>query len=268
MGAACVVVLVAVWTWAAPAPPPPLSLPQKLAQRVKFDGIQDPKISLAEALDKLGKQYDIVFDINDRAFKFEQIMDVGKTEVVGSSPIPAMKNVRLTSVLNKILSSIPVPSGAAFLVRTDHVEITTNTYLASEIWGKYTGPHLPLVNATLAKTPLEEAIKELAEQAEFNIVLDNRAADKAKTPVTITLRNTPLDTALRLLADMADLRAVHLDNVLYLTTRENAAALEARLEKERTPTNPLDDASDSGEFKPRKGTGPRSAPPQAEPGAA
>src|SRR6185437_4373035 len=109
----------------------------------------------------------------------------------------------------------------------------------------------------LSKSPLEDAVKELAEQAEFNVVFDNRAADKAKTTVSAVFRNTPLDTALRLLADMADLRAVHLDNVLYVTTKENAAALEARLDRERIPAIPLDDNNSTpGESSPRKGSGP------------
>jgi hypothetical protein len=250
------VVALGILSQAAPAPAPTLSVPQKLAQRVKFAGVDDPKSTLAEVLDKLSDLYDINFDINDRAFKFEQVMDVAKTEVAIPERIPAMKNVRLVTVLRKVLARVPVPSGATFCVRSDRIEITTGTFQATEIWGKYGGPHLPLVNATLEKCPLEDAVKELAEQSEFNVVLDNRAAEKSKTPVSARLLNTPLDTALRLLADMADLRSVHLDNVLYVTTKENAAALEARLDKEKTPTNPLDDNANPNELAPRKGSGP------------
>jgi hypothetical protein len=241
--------------WAAPAPAPAVSVPQKLAQRVKFTGFDDPKTTLAEALDKLSSVYDVTFDINDRAFKFEQVMDVGKMEIASPAVVPPMKNVRLSTVLRKILSRIPVPSGATYCVRADHIEITTGTFQGIEIWGSsYQGPRLPLVNALLDKAPLEDAVKELAEQADFNVLLDNRAADKAKTPVSAKLLNTPLDTALRLLADMADLRSVQLDNVLYVTTKENAAALEARLEKEK---GPMDDNAAGGEpAKWRKGSGP------------
>lgn len=252
--AVCLFVGLATLISAAPAPAPVVSVPQKLAQRVKFDAIDDPKTTLDEALDKVGKLYDVAFDINDRAFKFENVMDVGKTEIASPAAIPAMKNVRLSTVLRKILSRIPVPSGATYGVRADHIEITTGAFQAAEIWGKYGGPHLPLVNATLDKAPLEDAVKELSEQSDFNVLLDNRAADKAKTPVSARFLNTPLDTALRLLADMTDLRSVHLDNVLYVTTKENAAALEARLEKERN-INPLDDDTNN-EKMPRKGSGP------------
>jgi hypothetical protein len=244
----CVIVGLGTLISAAPAPAPPASLPQKLAQRVKFDGIDDPKITLSEALDKLSKLYDVNFDINEKAFKFENVMDAPKTPVTAENPLPAMKNVRLSRVLDKLLSRIPVPSGATYLVRSDHIEITTSIFQAQEIWGKYGGPHLPLVNAVLEKCPLEDAVKELADQSAFNVVLDNRAADKAKTLVTAKFLNTPLDTALRLLADMTDLRSVHLDNVLYVTTKGNAAALQGRLDKELGPSeeNPY----------PRKGSGP------------
>lgn len=247
---------VAVLCSAAPAPKAPASASQKLAQRVKFDGIDDPRTTLSEALEKLTKLYEVRFDINEKGFKFENIMEVGKTEIATPAPIPAMKNVRLSSILRKILSRVPVPSGATYLVRGDAIEITTGTFQGVEIWGKYGGPHLPLVNATLEKISLSDAAAELAEQTDFNIVIDNRAAEQARTQVNARLLNTPLDTALRLLTDMADLRAVHLDNVLYVTTKENAAALEARLQKEMTPANPLDDNSDMGPYKPRKGSGP------------
>jgi hypothetical protein len=254
--AVSVVIGWAVLSSAAPAPKPPMSVPQKLSQRVKFDGIDDAKVTLGEALEKLTKLYDVNFDINERAFEFENLKEVGKTEIATPNPIPAMKNARLDTVLRKMLSRIPVPSGAMYLVRGDHIEITTGTFQAQEIWGKYSGPHLPLVHVTLEKCPLADAVVELAEQADFNILVDNRAAEQAKTAVSARLLNTPLDSALRLLADMADLRAVHLDNVLYLTTKENAAALEARLQKETIPVNPLDDTNENpGQYAPRKGKG-------------
>jgi hypothetical protein len=228
--AACVLVGVGALISAAPAPP--MSLPQKLAQRVKFDGMDDPKITLSDALDKLNKLYDVTFDINEKAFKFENVMDVAKTPITAENSIPAMKNVRLSQVLDKLVSRIPVPSGGTYLVYGDHIEITTGIFREAMVWGNYNGPKLPLVHVRLEKCPLEDAVKELAEQSEFNVILDNRAGDKAKTPVTAKFLNTPLDTAVRLLADMADLRSVHLDNVLYVTTKENAAALQGRLDKE------------------------------------
>ena len=45
------------------------------------------------------------------------------------------------------------------------------------------------------------------------------------------LNNVPTDTAVRLLANMAGLSVARLDNVLYVTTRENAAAAQADQER-------------------------------------
>jgi hypothetical protein len=229
--------------WAAPAPPAQEPLTAKFSRRVKFDGIADPKATLGDALDQLARQFDLTFEVNEKAFKFEQVAEILKLDI---APMRPMKNVRLDTVLRKLLAQVPVASGATYLLREDHVEITTGTFRSAEVWGGGPNvPHLPLVWATLDKVPLEDALKELAEQADFNVMLDNRAAEKGKTPVSARLRNAPLDTAVRLLADMADLRPVHLDNVLFVTTKENAAVVEARLEKEEKkavfPMNPLDD---------------------------
>jgi hypothetical protein len=43
--------------------------------------------------------------------------------------------------------------------------------------------------------------------------------------VTATLNSVPIETAVLILADMADLRLVVLDNVLFVTTKENAEQL-------------------------------------------
>jgi hypothetical protein len=249
-----IVVGLAVLSSAAPQPKKPPSMIQKVNQRVDFLGLDDPRATLNDALDKLGEKYGVSFEINEQAFKMDGLMDVGRTPIAETA-LPEMKNVRLSRVLRKILRKVPAPSGATFYVRGDYIEIITGTFQSRAIWGAYGGPHLSLVNVVLEKRPLDEAVHELADLSDFNIVVDARAGDKAKTPVSARFLNTPLDTALRLLADMADLRSVHVDNVLYVTTKENAAALEARLEKEKTNTSPLDDNANPNEFKSRKGEG-------------
>ena len=76
--------------------------------------------------------------------------------------------------------------------------------------------------------PLKLALRSVSNKTGSNIVLDPRAGEKAQTAVTARLMNVPVDTAVRILADMADLQVVRLDNVLYVTTRENAARLQAQ----------------------------------------
>lgn len=229
----------------------------KLTQRVNFDGIDDNRATFSDALYQLTKLYDLTFDVNEQAFIRDAIMDVGKTEIAVPA-IPPMKNVRIRYILRQILRRIPAPTGATFIVRSDRIEITTNAFQRAEIWGKYGGPYLPLVNAKLDKVPLEDAARQLADQAAFNVIVDQRAGDKAKTPVSARLLNTPLDTALRLLSDSADLQTVQIDNVLYITSKANAIALEAKLEKEKAAGNLNNpETPNAGE---RKGSGPDGIP--------
>ena len=201
--ATCALVL-PVLSWGEAAPPPKpakpdASLAVSLAKRADFSGIDDPKATLAEALDALAGRYAVNFDVNEKAFKFDQVNEVLKTEIANPNPIPALKNARLDAALGKVLQRVPAPSGAVIMVRREAIEITTGFFLRGEVWGENDrGPFLPLVHASFSKSPLSEALKDLADQADFNIVLDNRAGEKAKTPVTAKFRNTPLDTAVKI----------------------------------------------------------------------
>lgn len=218
---------------AAPAPPERTDeLIAALNKTVKFPGIEDPKATLIEALDQLAKMYDLSFNVNERAFRFEMVPDVLKTEVAQPNPIGPM-NATPAEVLRKVLARIPAPSGATFLVRKDAIEITTGDALREEVWGEsYRGPWLPLVYARFEGVPLQEALRRLARQTGTNIVLDPSVGPKARLPVTARLRNTPLEVALRLLANMAELQAVQVGNVTYVTTPRKAAPLRARLTAE------------------------------------
>ena len=57
------------------------------------------------------------------------------------------------------------------------------------------------------------------------MVLDARSAKEAAAPLTADFSNVPLDTAVAMLADLAGLKMVPLENVLYVTSKENAATL-------------------------------------------
>jgi hypothetical protein len=231
---------------------------------VKFAGFDDPKTTLAEALDSLAKRYDLAFDVNERGFKLETVPDVLKTEVAQPNPIPEM-NATLDTVLKKVLARVPSSSGATFLIRRDRIEITTVAEMRKEVWGpKYRGPMLPLVQISFDKLTLREALRELAHQAAYNVVLDAAAVEKAKTPVTAKLRNAPLDVAVRLLADMADLRSVQVANTLYVTTPEKADALRAQLIAERPPERPKQAPKALPELPTGFGTG-LSFPPKPQP---
>ena len=54
--------------------------------------------------------------------------------------------------------------------------------------------------------------------------------EKARRPITATFAHVPVDSAVQLLADMAGLRMVVVDNVLYVTSPENAKDLQAQVD--------------------------------------
>jgi hypothetical protein len=229
----------------------------------------DPRTTLLVILNGLSSRLreefkvEIRFSINMRAFDAEGL--INEEKMLDFSPVsdrPLRKEVNISTaaylshILDRLSEKGPVASGATFIIRKESVEITTNQALRTQIWGGHPGPYLPLVYAAFQKRPLEQALDELAEQTEHNIVLDLRAGEKAKTAVTAHLSNTPLDTAVSLLAEMADLQPVLQDNVIFVTTPEHAARLQARQKKENAIE--FDGKSPSG---PRIGSGVRNFVP-------
>jgi hypothetical protein len=200
-----------------------------LAKPVKFGGADDPKMTLTEMLDVLANRYKLSFDINEEAFKHAEIPNVRAFEVIQPGPLPEMQT-RLGVVLQKILGRVS-PS-AMYIIRNDTIEITTQDAVRKEFFpDRPTGPLPPLVTATFDMVPLKAAFKELSHAG--NIVVDGRMAKEAETAVTADLTNVPLDTAVRMLADMAGLKVVPLDNVLYVTDKENVRVLMEEQEKLR-----------------------------------
>jgi hypothetical protein len=205
---------------------------KKLAATINFGGIDDPETKLDDALGFLGKTFDIKFEINEQAFKDEMIDNVSE-KALGQA-IPKMENASPETALRRILARIPAPSGTTFVVRDGVVEITTRRYTSPSLWGAGTdGDTVPApeTSITFDKRELKDALQEIADATGVNIVLDARAGDKGKTPVTATMRGVGVDTAVQLLANMADLTIMPVENVLYVTTKQNAKALRAEILK-------------------------------------
>jgi tetratricopeptide (TPR) repeat protein len=118
-------------TFGADLPVRGIELRNKLTNSVKFDGIDDARVTLTEALDLLAKKFGLTFDINEQAFKMDGLMEVGKTPVADTAPIPEM-HTTLSTILRKILRRVPAPSGATYLIRKDVIEITTGTFAGAE----------------------------------------------------------------------------------------------------------------------------------------
>jgi hypothetical protein len=199
-------------------------LVDKLASTVNLDKGIDKDTPFKDAMEFISEQYGVPIIVNFPAFKDEEILEIANAPV----QLPKMNGVRISTLLRLLTAQVPQ---GAYIVRSTHVEIIPVAQLRREVWGDRQGPQLPLVHAVFEKRPLDEALQELSDLTGINIVVDGRAGDLAKTPVTGTLLNVPLDTAVRVLADMADLGVVMCDNVQYVTSKANAKALQAEQEK-------------------------------------
>jgi hypothetical protein len=220
---------------------------KKLAAPITFNGVDDPDAKLSEALEYLHKITDLTFEINEQAFKDEMIDDVGNKPL--GRAIPKTTDVPAEKVLNRILARIPTSSGTTFVVRGGVVEIATRRYASPSLWRRVEdGPQdfeaqggtifVPQTSVAFDKRDLREALQEIADAVGVNIVVDVRAQDKGKTPITATLRNADVDTVVNLLADMADLQTVLVNDVFYVTTKENAKVLREKKTKKSDDAQP------------------------------
>jgi hypothetical protein len=218
-------------------PPRAFELRDELRKPIDFPGFDDPKTTLAEALDQLVRRYNVSFDVNERAFKAEKVEDVFKSEIASPNPVPAMPNTGLGVVLQRILARLPATSGATYILRGTTVEITTVQAVRNEIWGEdYTGPFEPLVHVFADRKPLDEILKDLARENGLNLLLDPATAEKGRAVLSAQLLNAPLDTALEGLTAMANLKVVRMRNVYLVTTPDKAEAMEKAQKKPAAST--------------------------------
>jgi RNA polymerase sigma factor (sigma-70 family) len=216
------------------ADPPPaatrkrrdIEIRDDLAKVTKFDGIDDPKWTLVDALDQLSAKYGISFHVNERAFAFEMVDQVLTKEIIQSRPMPPTI-APLATVLNRILDRITVASGAVYLIRRNYVEITTGHAAQTEIEDKPGGkPVFPLVYEHFQETPLPDALRMVADHTDVNIVIDPKSlAVINDTKVSAPLHNVPVETAVRVLAQMGDLDVIRTANVYYVTSKGDAETL-------------------------------------------
>lgn len=200
-----------------------------LARRIDLPGFDDPKTTLAEALDLLSRVADVRIDVAVRAGgENDPQDDPAKIELGGE--LPLRRGIPLARALDRILAraSQVKDRPLTYLVRPDGLEVVTVETAVKEVWDNEPGPYLPLVHRRFRRQPLDEALAQLAADTGINVIVDGRAAERARTPVSARFLNTPVDTAVRILADMADLKPVLRDNLLYVTTPDNAARIEAR----------------------------------------
>jgi hypothetical protein len=106
---------------------PSVRLAALMARHVNFDGFDDPKLTLGAALLKWAETYDITLWLNSDTFRRESNLadDELRAQLVARKPIPPMRDVPVEEVLRTILNRVPATRNAAFIYRSDHIEIAT-----------------------------------------------------------------------------------------------------------------------------------------------
>lgn len=209
---------------------------QVLRQPVHFEGdlTQTP---LGELAVTLARQYELNVVIRTDLFKAE-----GDANILDRRPdlgVTRLDGLSLRRFLDLILGG----TNATYLIRKGLVEVVPVRYAAKETGGelKATGPDgdrvrlaEPLVSVVYKEKALNEAVADLAEEFDLNVVVGPQAADNRMAFVTARLLNVPADKALELLAVQADLRVVRKGASFLITSRDHANDLFGEgLEKEK-----------------------------------
>lgn len=213
---------------------PTAALLEKLRQPVTFEGDLTATL-LPELTASLAKKYEINIVIRTDLFKAEGEPNVGDRR-------PDLGLFRLDGVtLRQFLDLVLGGMNATYLIRKGMIEIVPVRYSAKETGSevKVSGDEAvrlaePLVSVVYKERPLNEAIADLAEEFDLNVVVAPQAGDSRMAFVSARLLNVPADKALELIALQADLRVVRKGTAFLVTSRDHANELFAEpLEKEK-----------------------------------
>jgi hypothetical protein len=203
---------------------PETALVEKALERtIVFPGIDNPRTTLADALNQLAQKYKFRFDIDNRAFKAEELEGVEELKIAKDFPLEGGR-MMLSTVLKRILARIPSASPARYVPRDGSIEITTKAAWLREL-GLSPDTEGGLVTGRYRNVPIETVLRDLVGDG---LLIDVRVKKKARIKVTAQLYHVPAETALELFVDMAGLAVVERPGVCYVTSPENAARLTRR----------------------------------------
>ena len=151
--------------------------------------------------------------------KLNFVLDRGSMQQIGIAPEQSLVTIKIEKTplrigLRRLLSQYNL----GYAIIGDMVLITTEDMAIHRQMRQR-------INLDLDHVPLDEALRDLARWTVTNLVLDGHVTKEAKTPVTLKLQDVPLEVAVRLMSNQAGLRPVRTGNVLYITTKANAAEL-------------------------------------------
>jgi hypothetical protein len=126
-----------------------------------------------------------------------------------------LENVELRRALRLLLA----PHHLDYVVVENSILITTESMAA---W-RHLHQRICVDAQALA---LAKTLQQLASATNANIVLDVNTSVASETPVTLHLEDVDLETAVRLIAELSGLKAVRVEKILFVTSRERADRLE------------------------------------------
>jgi type II secretory pathway component GspD/PulD (secretin) len=198
---------------AAPVPPdpPPAASPIE-SWRKALDQTCDlvfQNRSLKEVVDELKERTKIPIHLDPLVMNF------------GINPHEPSINVDLKQQrLRDALGQILAPYNLRYALTREGIVISSEELVISRQLRQR-------VKVNCEGTPFAEVIHRLAAETGANLVVDPRLKDKAQLAITLKLDDVPLESAVRLLAEVADLRALRLNNILFITSLERAERLRA-----------------------------------------
>jgi hypothetical protein len=188
-------------------------------------------VSIQEALQHLREKTGMEFNLDQAALT---LMGVNINDN-GGEPIVLKSNGKLSVALRKLLG----PRQLAYVIFEDSILITS-TELATIRQMKQR------VYFDVDEVPLSKALRDLARNHAFNLVIDPKVVKDLHKLVSLTLDGTSLETSVRLLAELAGLKAVRMDNVLFITNEERATKIRKE-DKDAQPNG--DDPTMPGRFR-------------------
>lgn len=190
---------------------------------------------LFELVQKLSKQYNLTFVINEEAFRAEGVADIKEKK-----PTVAATQLKGMSVHQFLIITLE-SMNATYLVKGGRLEIVPISFAAKLTKAPFTEvseDHKilaePLVSLVVKEKPLNEVVALIAERHDLTVIVSPQSGDARTGFVTARMLNVPADQALELLAVQCDLRVVRKGKAYLITSRDHANELFGeRLEKER-----------------------------------
>lgn len=191
---------------------------EKLDQQITVEF--EPNTPLREALSHIAERYKMTILVDTETFKADQ----DQPDIEGQ-PVKLMRlpDVKVITALRAIFQQI----NGDFYIKDDVLTVVPRSYVQAGRVFKHP------VDVNFSKRPLAEALTELSDLSGVSVVLDPRGQADGNLVVTADFRNVPVQDAVRVLANMADMKSVVMDNLLYVTSIENADNLEEEKAQKR-----------------------------------